>query len=180
MNNVPASLDSIPPALHAIAASGPHPELRDPLQLFGQFVGEWDIDGVLIDEDGQRHPHPAEWLFTWALEGRAIQDVLIAPPLHQDATGVDRFEYGTTIRFYDPPSQLWRITYISPVAGTVHRLDGGLRGDAIVLEGPRSSGELQRWQFSDITANSFLWTGRVSTDDGNTWRVDEEMRARRR
>lgn len=163
-----------------MAASGPHPDLGEPLHLFGQFVGEWDIDGVLIDEDGQRHPHRAEWLFTWALEGRAILDVLIAPPLQEDATESDRFEYGTTVRFYDPPSQLWSITYISPIAGKVHRLEGGLQGDAIVLEGSRSSAELQRWEFSDITESSFLWTGRVSTDEGKTWRVDEEMRARRR
>ncbi len=180
MDHVEPRTDSVAPAVRAIAASGPHPDWREQLQLFGQFVGEWDIDGVLIDEDGHRHPHPAEWLFTWALEGRAIQDVLISPPRHQDTTGRERFEYGTTIRLYDPQSGLWRITYISSITGQIHRLDGGLRGDAIVLQGPRPTGGLQRWQFSEITRNSFLWTGHVSTDAGATWRLDEEMRARRR
>ena len=46
--------------------------------------------------------------------------------------------------------------------------------------GTRPDGQLARWSFRDITADSFLWRGEVSADDGATWRVVTEFTARRR
>jgi hypothetical protein len=46
--------------------------------------------------------------------------------------------------------------------------------------GTRPDGQLRRWSFSDITADSFLWRGEVSADNGATWRVVTEFTARRR
>ena len=38
----------------------------------------------------------------------------------------------------------------------------------------------ERWSFTDITPDSFLWLGEVSFDDGITWFLEQEMRATRR
>jgi len=41
-------------------------------------------------------------------------------------------------------------------------------------------GQLMRWSFRDITADSFLWRGELSADNGASWRVNTEFTARRR
>jgi uncharacterized protein len=41
-NNLPQSSA----VLEGLLASGPHPEVAEQLQLFGQFVGDWDVDWI--------------------------------------------------------------------------------------------------------------------------------------
>jgi len=167
-------------ALELLAADGPHADHADELMLFGQFVGSWDVDAKLVDRDGTSQPHGGEWHFAWVLEGRAVQDVLVSPRLADRAPGEPAFEYGSTVRFYDPERKLWEITWITPVSRRVERLSGGPAGGGIVLEGVRSDGNAQRWTFADIAADSFLWRGYISADGGANWFMNEEMRATRR
>jgi hypothetical protein len=162
--------------LNALAADGPHPDHASQLMLFGQFVGSWDVDAVLIAADGTRSEHPGEWHFGWVLEGRAIQDVLISPPR---GAGEPAFEYGTTLRFYDSQTGTWQITWITPVQRAVRRLVARPAGNEIVLEGREPSGRLLRWTFSNITPGTFTWRGFIS-DDGTTWHQNEEMHLNRR
>jgi hypothetical protein len=143
--------------------------MDDEMMLFGQFVGSWAFDGSLQHEDGRRDEFSGEWRFDWALDGLAIQDVLICPGL----------EHGTTIRFYDPENERWEVTWITPVQRAVRRLSGGKVGDRIVLEGSGDEGKLLRWSFNDITPSSFVWRGEISSDGGASWRDREEMRLRR-
>jgi len=164
--------------LDALAADGPHPDHADKLMLFGRFVGSWAVDGVQIAKDGSHTTHRGEWHFGWVLEGRAIQDVLISPPRGEPGP---TYEYGTTLRFYDPALDAWRITYVTPLGRAVHQLMARAVGDEIVLEGrDAASGQLLRWVFSGITSESLTWRGFVSEDEGATWRQDEEMHLRRR
>ena len=39
---------------------------------------------------------------------------------------------------------------------------------------------LDRWVFSDITTDAFVWTGYESKDEGLTWPLVEQMLPRRR
>ncbi len=57
---------------------------------------------------------------------------------------------------------------------------GRAEGSDIVQLGTRPDGQLARWSFRDIAADSFLWRGEVSADAGATWRVITEFTARRR
>ena len=154
--------------LEALAASGPHPEHASELMLFGQLVGSWDIEATLLDPDGGRRELRGEWHFAWVLEGRAIQDVLISPPLGEREGGERSFDYGTTLRFYDREADAWQITYVTPVGREVHHLIARQVGEEIVLEGTRPDCDLERWTFSQITADAFLWQGRISSDEGRT------------
>jgi hypothetical protein len=156
--------------LDALAAAGPHPDHAAELMLFGRFVGSWDMEGVQFAPDGSRTEQSGEWHFGWVLDGRAIQDVLISPPI----------EYGTTVRFYDPEADAWEITWITPPGRAVRRLQARPSGDDILLEGRDPAGHLLRWTFTEITRGSFTWTGFRSDDEGATWRRDEEMRLTRR
>jgi hypothetical protein len=167
--------------IQALKADGPHPDYADKLMLFGRLVGSWDVDWRLIDGDGNvTKDDPGEWHFGWALEGRAIQDVLITPPRGDRLPPGHSPEYGTTIRVYDPKIDGWRVTFAAPVRGSVVNLIARECADEIWLEGRAPDNRLFRWTFSEITHERVRWQGYVSTDEALTWIRDEEIILHRR
>lgn len=53
-------------------------------------------------------------------------------------------------------------------------------GDRIVLEGAGADPTRRAsWSFSEITEDSFLRRGEVSLDEGETWTLEQEIRAQR-
>ena len=145
------------------------------MDIYGRFVGSWDLDVRQFSEDGRERRRAGEWYFGWALEGRAVQDVWIVPPRPEPAD-----YYGTTLRVYDPRIDAWRIQWTDPVTRTFLQMIGRAEGTDIVQLGTRPDGQLARWSFRDITDDSFLWQGEVSADDGKSWRINTEFTARRR
>ena len=86
------------PMIETLRAEGPHPQYADKLMLFGRLVGNWDIEGRAFDESGNViREVTGEWHFGWVLEGRVIQDVLIAPHARGASLGSSRSR--TTPRF---------------------------------------------------------------------------------
>ncbi len=170
-----------PGVLKGLLASGPHPELADKLQLFGQFIGDWEFDWT----DYQPHGTPGqtgkgEIHFAWALEGRVIQDVWIFRSREEGRQGLLVDEWGTTIRFYDPSIDAWRISWHGPVNHVVRALTARPVGNEIWVEGPNPKGQPLRWMFTQITSHSFHWSNFVSEDGGQTWHLQEELEAHRR
>jgi hypothetical protein len=169
------------PMLIALGASSADPERAEKMMLFGQFVGAWDLDVAFFDRAGRETKrYPAEWIFGWVLGGRAIQDVLIAPPReHASAPPPATTGTGSTLRYYDPKLDAWRVVFVGASSNEYAILTGRAVGDRIVLDG-QEKGEYYRWQFSEITRDRFLWTGHISDDEGRTWWKEQEMVARRR
>lgn len=165
-----------------LAASGPFEAYADQLMLFGQFVGSWDVEASYFDESGAlTRTRRGEWHFGWVLEGRAIQDVLLTPPLaERGSPGARSDEYGTTVRFYDPKTDSWQVTWLGPVFGLSVSLIARRVGEEIWLEGRSPDGNLCRWTFSEIRPDSFRWRGFDSSDEGRSWFLSEEMQVRRR
>ena len=164
----------------ALQADGPSPELGDAAGVYGWLIGSWEADVIDHEENGSRHLSQGEWHFTWALEGRAIQDVWISPSRAGRAGAPKvRNRYGTTLRVYDPSLGAWRITWINPVSGAHNQLIGRKEGDDLVQDGRLEDGSLIRWSFREITPTSFRWLGERSTDEGRTWRLDAEFQVRR-
>lgn len=164
--------------IDALLAQGPHPDMAEDLKLFGQFVGDWDVAVTNIADDGSRQEMKGEWHFGWVLEGRAILDIWTAPRRSlrdQEAP----YEYGATLRFFDPTIQAWRSTWIGPVRRLVLPFIARQVEDEIILEGSFTPGSLTRWIFSHITPTSFHWRNTVSSDDGATWTTVQEMIAQR-
>jgi hypothetical protein len=167
----------------ALQADGPHPDYADKLMLFGRLVGSWDIEGRFFDDDGNvtREGTPGEWHFGWALEGRAIQDVLIVPSLNGREWGEQSKSYDTAIRVYDPKIDAWRVTVYFPLYGATVNHIARQHGDEIWLEGGRTpQNEPIRWTFSEFTEDRVLWQGFASKDEGLTWIRGEEIVLHRR
>jgi hypothetical protein len=161
-------------------APGPDAALRDRLQLFGQFVGSWDLDWSGTDGGGAAARMQGELHVGWVLGGRAVQDVWIVPGRGRPGEGVPPLAFhGSTIRFYDAAIGAWRSTWIEPVNGRVRRFIGRPVDDGILLESNEDEPRL-RWRFADITAVSFRWTAERSEDQGRTWYFEEEMIATKR
>ena len=153
-----------------LLADGPDPAYADKLATFGQFVGAWTFEGTEFNDDGARiATDKGELHFHWILRGRAIQDVWIETERSDDSPKV----LGTTIRFYDPKTDRWSITWIHPAYDTVRTLIGRRAGADIILEGTSL-----RWIFSDITPDTFRWHAEKLV--GGKWRVTEELHARRK
>jgi len=171
------------PLMLALGSRRPHDGLADKLQLYGQFVGSWDIDVDFHALDGSRRwSAMGEVHFDWVLQGTAIQDVFIIPARRQRAA--DRppepwYRYGTTFRWYDPRIDAWHITFLDPLRSVEMRQIARAVGQDIVQIGDDSLGVSRRWRFTEIAKRSFKWLGEVSWDRGETWRLELEMRARR-
>ncbi len=164
-----------------LAARQAHPAYADKLRLFGQFVGAWDVDIHNYPADGPARRVAGEWHFAWVLEGRAIEDVWIAPkrPQRDPGAGEDAGEYGATLRFYDPRIDAWRSTWHGPVGGVVMNFIGRQVGREIMLDGAFEAGVATRWIFSDITGRTFHWRAVESRDGWETERMTQKMFAAR-
>lgn len=156
-------------------------ELGNASELYAGVIGSWDIDAIDYEPDGSRRRSEGEWHFSWALEGRAVQDIFIVPKRSARSGSLPRKgnRYGTTIRFYDPASDTWQITWINPVSGAVNRLAARKEGESIIQLGTDPDGTMRRWCFVDMTKDRFRWTGEASKDGGRTWRLEAEFFARR-
>lgn len=172
------TLDDQLPMLQALHARGPAADRATQMMLYGQFIGSWNGRMVYRDPDGTHRESSADVYFGWVLEGRAVQDVWIAPS--RDAAGEPLIMYGTTLRVYEPERDVWYITWIDPVRQAFNRMTGRKIGDDIVQEYQTEHGTLNEWRFTEITADSFHWMWRESTDGGEGWHVRVEFFLRRR
>jgi hypothetical protein len=166
-----------------LAAPGRSPEIPDSADLYGWLCGSWDLDVLHYSAvDVRDCALKGEVHAGWVLEGRAVQDVWIMPPRSQRSAKPDTSMnmYGTTLRSWDPTVQAWRISWTNPVSGHHEELIGRWSGKDIVQLGTRADGTQTRWSFTEITADSFHWTGEALQTDGKTWRLEGEFRAKRR
>jgi hypothetical protein len=178
---VDASLNlEVVPGIEALVANGPHPDYAEKLNLFGRFVGDWDVVWLGQNDDGTPLSVRGECFFFWVLEGRAIQDVWIVPSRQERGSGAPAGECGTSIRFYDPRIDAWRVSWNGPAFGNMRVFVAREIGTEIVLEGIESDGRPLRWVYSDIELNSFRWSNLVSNDEGQHWDTRDEQRYRRR
>ena len=168
--------------LTVLSAQGPVPEHASQMMLYGWLVGSWEGRVVVYRRDGTQRKESCEVYFGWVLEGRAMQDVWIAPARKDRvAPGRDASKdmYGTTIRVYDPGADNWDITWIEPRSQVHGRMTGRRDGDDILQEYRDEDGSLWQWCFTEITNESFHWIARESTDDGASWQTRNEFFLRR-
>ena len=165
----------------ALASPGCSPEIPEASDLYGWLIGSWELDVLHYGVDQRGRGIKGEVHFSWVLEGRVVQDVWIMPRRSERTPQLEKTcnMYGATIRVWDAALQAWRVTWINPVTGWRDELIGRRSGEDIVQIGTHADGTPIRWIFSEITPDSFRWTGEVLNTDGETWTLQGEFRARR-
>jgi hypothetical protein len=164
-----------------LAAVGRSPEIPESADCYGWLVGSWKLDVRNYWGDVSALGLTTEAHFGWVLEGRAVQDVWILP-MRAERTGEldrSRHSYGTTLRVWDSGLRAWRVTWINPVTGARADLIGRWSGKDVVQIGALGNGTPIRWIFSEITSDTFRWTGESLQADGKTWKLEGEFRAQR-
>ena len=164
----------------ALVSAERSPEIAAAEDIYAPLLGIWKVKAADRTDQGTFNVTHGEWLFVRTLEGRAVQDVWIAPSRDQrsgNATqGPNR--YGTSVRTFDPKTRRWQVTWLNPVTGAFDVLFAHMEGTRIVQEGQRRDGQHIRWIFDDITKDSFHWTGEGQQPDGS-WRLEVEFFGRR-
>ncbi len=105
-----------------------------------------------------------EWHFAWVLEGMAIQDVII----------LSGYEYGTSLRIYNPDTHAWDVAY--GYTGKIIRLEAKKQDDMIVLT--FIDDECRKWIFTKIEDNHFHWQN-VTIQNNGEWHINAEIDAKR-
>lgn len=161
------------------------PKKNTDLSLYGRLVGEWDFDWSAPQPDGTVLRHKGEWVFSYILEGTAVQDVFICPSSATRGTDTDdNAEYGTTLRFplFDG-SRKWQVIYGCDRGRKIDRLIAEKVNGDIIQTGINYDLEdtcIWRWDFTRITENSFHWEAKWSVDSGQVWNIVCELDAVRR
>jgi hypothetical protein len=153
--------------------------------LFTKVLCEFNgpsTDATEYANDGSAQQSKWDIRFDWILEGRAVQDLWITP-IRENKT-VEWQQPGnrcsTTIRMYDPTIDAWHILWVNPPNGYIIRQIGRQVGNEIVQLGePYGQGQQSRWVYRDIQADSFRWCNEKTVDNGNTWKLMQEIRAKR-
>lgn len=160
---------SFPSFVAALHTDGPAADRAARMALYGQFVGDWTMEGTVYLEGGATHEGKGEIHFGWVLQGRAVQDVWIFPGAF----------FGSTLRVYDPGLDAWHILWSDPVKQYFTRQIGRPRGNDIEQNGTNELGEPIRWSFTEITPNSFTWTGERAASGSDGYKVQAQFFASR-
>lgn len=145
----------------ALTSEGKHEDLPEKYDYFGKLIGSWKIDYV---DTSNSSVIKGEWHFSRVLEGMAIQDVIVLPG----------FEYGTTIRVYNPGTNAWDVAYC--YTGNIMRFEAEKQDNKIVLTNIED--ERRKWVFAEIEENYFHWQDVTVREDGE-WKVKYELYAER-
>ena len=160
-----------------LPAGRPADGLARQLELFGQFVGDWDLRSETYVA-GRTERNVGRMHMRWILYGTALQDVWTSDAPEQ-RPGLPRKSFGTTLRYFDENAKVWRIVWVAPIEGGVQTFVAREVKGQIVLDAQTSTGEKERWIWANYTADSFDWRSEESSDGGSTWKVTQRIWGKR-
>jgi hypothetical protein len=161
----------------ALEAPGPNPSLGDQAQVLDRMVGTWDVEYTDFAKDGKAIHRTGEFIVSWVMDGRAVQDLWIVDP---SGKRKEREVY-TTLHYFDAKSRTWHATFVDPEHGSIARFTGGPAGsDRFVIETADLGNQTNRWSFNDIRADSIVYRDEASNDGGKTWKLQSEYQMKRR
>ena len=156
----------------ALASESKNKALPEEFNYFGKLIGSWKFNYV---DNNTSHKVKGEWYFSWALEGMAVQDVIILPSRDtKDDNPHFDCEYGTTLRVYNPNTHAWDIAYC--YTGKIIRLEARKQDGMIVLT--NIDDKTKKWIFVKVEDNNFHWQN-VSIKNDGEWYVNADLYAER-
>lgn len=147
--------------INALTSKKKSSALPDEFNYFGKLIGSWQIDYV---DNSLPHVIKGEWHFSWVLEGMAIQDVILLPD----------YEYGTSLRIYNPNTQAWDVAY--GYTGKIIQLEARKQDEMIILT--FINDKRRKWVFTKIEDDYFHWQNITVKEDGK-WAINAEIDAKR-
>ena len=167
--------------LVALYSDKANPELGENQKLFGQFIGEWEFDWYGYETGKEKQHEKGEWIFSWVLDGRVVQDLWIIPERNRrNQPGLPKGEYGTTLRFFNEKTKVWNIVWVAPVNSRINTFEAKKNGEEIILTETSNNDIKMKWIFSSIQKDSFYWKRIESDDNGENWKLTQEMIVRRK
>ncbi len=161
-------------AVFPLQADGPHPDIPPQQRIFAPFIGSWDLRVTWYADGAPVRRASGEWHFAWVLEGRGVQDVWIVPPRRERPAVAHPYEYGTSIRFFDPAIDAWRSTWIGPMHAFIRTFIARSEGSRVVMRSEDGAHPRLRWSFSDVRPDSFTWRNEQQASDG-TWVLTQDF-----
>jgi hypothetical protein len=166
-----------------LRANGPHPSLGRHADTFGRLIGDWIGDYREMPPGQEPFGGRLEFHIGWVLGGRAVQDVFIFSQPGASAAGrvspTTAATFGSTIRFCDPKTGVWHVRWNDPTNNQFEQLEATRVGDDIIQTGTSSTGKITKWNFTEITPQSFTWRAHQLAADGKSWNQLEEYHLRR-
>ena len=152
----------------ALVCDHKNDRIPEEYNFFGKLVGVWDLDWNDHLHEAKKRRVKGEWIFSWVLEGMAIQDTFIVPSRVERLTDIQPdASYGTTIRIFNPSTLAWDIFWGEP--GESIRLEARKVDQEIVLT--EITQQSMKWIFSEITDTSFVWK-RIRRQEDGSWRLE--------
>ena len=131
------------------------------------FIGKWDLKTTDVRPDGSFATGRARSEVRYILDGHAIQDDFLM--LGEDDSIIFR---GTSIRSYNPRTGKYQIVWIMPGIRGITDINAEWKDDRLVSTGKGydGSGEfLERFEYYDITQDSYSFKMDRSYDGGKSW-----------
>lgn len=147
--------------LEALTSERKNITLPEEFNYFGNLIGSWNINYI---DNNNSWVIKGEWHFSWVVEGMAVQDVIILPD----------YEYGTSLRIYNPDTHAWDVAY--GYTGKIIRLEAREKDGMIVLT--YIDDDRRKWVFAKIEDNKFHWQNVTVKDDGE-WHINADIYAER-
>jgi hypothetical protein len=142
---------------------------------YDALIGTWEFRMQGRNSDGGYWaPFTGHWTFAKVPGGGLVED-----QWRPDDASLSMAQSLHTYRTFDPKRKVWQMVGSSPTGGEVEPgLTWSDSNGRYAIQ--RNRGVLTRIRYLSIEANRFLWRSDVSTDGGNTWRLDASfMEARR-
>ena len=137
--------------------------MEGPLEQFGRYIGNWDIEDSQLSQDGQTWApgDGAQWNFVCLGNGTAIQDFWIQPDGN----------VGTNLRTYNPETESWDIAWtITPMPGFAHiQAEEDDNGNIVMHYKSPLPDPLRRITFFPPDEHGWNWKLEFSNDGGESW-----------
>ena len=154
----------------AVASGKWNPEAPPETEYLGQLIGVWDATQSVRNRDGTwaENKSKAEWKWYYILNGHAIQDDWISPPLNDTSSNSPR-SFGTNIRIYNSKEKQWEMAWIDSQRRKLATFKAVYEDGKIIMNGRNAGGQTVRNTFYNIANDSFDWKQEWTMDKGKTW-----------